>query len=190
MKKRLRSGSSLEGSVSRRNFLAQSATAALGFAIVPRHVLGGLGYVPPSDKVNLAFIGVGSQGLRVMLRFLREPDVQGIAVCDPHKAGARHPQWDTHEFCNSVRELLGVTSGWDWLSPDDPVQLTHSLGATSGFSGREPCQRIVEAYYDFEKGVLQNCGGRGGPSFRRGTWSFTPVRLVCRLDVRLGRSGT
>ena len=56
---------------SRRKFLGQTAAAAIGFAIVPRHVLGGAGYVPPSDKVNIAFIGVGAQGLRVMLHFLK-----------------------------------------------------------------------------------------------------------------------
>lgn len=134
-------------SASRREFLAQAGTAALGFTIVPRYVLGGRGFVPPSDKVNIAFIGVGSQGQRVMLDFLREPDVQGVAVCDVNQSGAGYPQWDTHEFCHSVRDLLGVTSGWDWLSPDDPIQLTHSLEATSGVSGREPCKRIVEAYY-------------------------------------------
>jgi predicted dehydrogenase len=147
VKNRLRSESSLEGPLSRRRFLAQTATAALGFSIVPRYVLGGAGYVPPSDKVNIAFIGVGSQGLRVMLRFLRQPDVQGIAVCDPSKTGANYPQWDTHEFCHSVRELLDVQSGWDWLSPDEPIQLSHSLRVTSGVAGREPCQKIVEAYY-------------------------------------------
>lgn len=147
MKNRPRSRNSLESPLSRRSFLAQAATAALGFSIVPRNVLGGAGYVSPSDKVNLAFIGVGSQGLRVMLRFLRQPDVQGIAVCDPSKSSANYPQWDTHEFCNSVRELLGVPSGWDWLSPDEPIQLSHSLRATSGVAGREPCQKIVEAYY-------------------------------------------
>jgi predicted dehydrogenase len=133
--------------VSRRNFLKQTAVAAMGLSIVPRRVLGGAGYVPPSDKVNIAFIGVGSQGLRVMLRFLKQPDVQGVAVCDPNKMSAGYPQWDTHEFCNSVRKLLGVDTGWDWLSPDEPIQLTHSLRATNGVSGREPCQKIVDAYY-------------------------------------------
>jgi predicted dehydrogenase len=133
--------------LSRRKFLAQSAAAVAGVSIVPRRVLGGAGYIPPSDKVNIAFIGVGSQGLRVMLRFLKQPDVQGVAVCDPHKESANFPQWDNHEFCKSVRALLGVDSGWDWLSPDEPVNLTHSLRATSGVAGREPCQKIVDAYY-------------------------------------------
>jgi predicted dehydrogenase len=148
-----------QSSISRRNFLAQTATAALGLAIVPRHVLGGAGYVPPSDKVTLAFIGVGSQGFRVMIKFLREPDVQGIAVCDANQGGAGHPQWETHEFCNSVRELLGVSSGWDWLSPDQPLQLNHSLWATNGVSGREPCRQIVQAYYGAQQrsGAYQGC---------------------------------
>ncbi len=159
MKNRLRSPSFLVGSVSRRKFLGQAATAAIGLSIIPRRVLGGAGYVAPSDKVNIAFIGVGSQGLRVMLRFLGQPDVQGVAVCDPNKTGANHPQWDTHEFCNSVRKLLGVDSGWDWLSPDEPVQLTHSLRVTSGVSGREPCQKIVDAYYGTQQrsGKYRGC---------------------------------
>src|SRR5579863_8566349 len=133
--------------VSRREFLQKSGTAALGFTIVPRRVLGGPGYVPPSDKINIAFIGVGAQGLRVMLHFLKESDVQGVAACDPNKSGANYPQWATHEFCNSVRKLLNVDTGWDWLSPDDPIQLNHTLKVTAGVAGREPCQKIVDGYY-------------------------------------------
>jgi predicted dehydrogenase len=159
VKNRLQSCKPLGGPLSRRNFLAQTATAALGFSIVPRHVLGGAGFVPPSDKVNLAFIGVGSQGLRVMLRFLKQPDVQGVAVCDPNRFSGNYPQWDTHEFCHSVRELLGVQSGWDWLSPDEPIQLSHSLRVTSGVAGRETCQKIVEAYYGAQRrsGEYRGC---------------------------------
>jgi predicted dehydrogenase len=147
MKKSLHARTHSGRTVSRRKFLSQTATAALGFTIVPRHVLGGRVYIPPSDKVNLAFIGVGAQGLRVMLHFLREPDVQGVAVCDVNRSSADYPQWATHEFCNSVRNLLGVTSAWDWLSPDQPIQLTHSLTVTGGVAGREPCQKIVDGYY-------------------------------------------
>src|SRR5579872_1490566 len=159
MKNQLRSGSFVGTSVSRRKFLGQTAAAAIGFSIVPRRVLGGAGYVPPSDKVNIAFIGVGAQGLRVMLHFLREPDVQGVAVCDVNKSGANYPQWATHEFCNSVRKLLGVDSGWDWLSPDQPIQLSHTLAVTSGVAGREPCQKIVDGYYGTQQrsGQYKGC---------------------------------
>src|SRR5213080_3807355 len=149
--------------LSRRKFLEQGAGAALALSVVPRHVLGGPGYVPPSDKGNFAFTGVGSQCLRVMLHFLKEPDVQGVAVCDPNKASADYPQWDTHEFSKSVRALLGVDSGWDWLSPDQPIQLTHALKVTSGVSGREPCQQIVNAYYATRQpsGKYNGCAAYG-----------------------------
>jgi len=146
MKKSSKSCRSSEKSLSRRKFLAQTSATALGFSIVPRRVLGGIGYVPPSDKLNLAFIGVGAQGFRVMLHFLKEPDVQGVAVCDVNKSGSNYPQWDTHEFCKSVRKLLNVDSGWDWLSPDDPIQLSHTLKVTGGVAGREPAQKVVDAY--------------------------------------------
>lgn len=46
---------------SRRTFLKQSALASSIF-IVPRHVLGGVGYTAPSDQLNLAAIGAGGKG--------------------------------------------------------------------------------------------------------------------------------
>ena len=55
-------------SLGRRRFLTRAATAAVAaspawsFMIGPRHVLGGEGQVPPSERVNLAGIGVGGMG--------------------------------------------------------------------------------------------------------------------------------
>lgn len=151
--------SASRSSVSRRKFLRQTTAAAIGLSIVPRRVLGGAGYISPSDKINIAFIGVGAQGLRVMVKFLQQPDVQGVAVCDATATAANYPQWDTHEFCKSVRHLLGVDSGWDWLSPDDPLQLTHALRVTSGVAGREPCQKIIDGYYGAQQrsGTYHGC---------------------------------
>ena len=147
------------GKVTRRTFLAGAGMAAAGFTIVPRHVLGGAGYVAPSEKVNIAFIGTGSQGLRVMLTFLRNEDVQGVAVCDPNKASADYPQWSRSEFRNGVRRLLGTSSGWEWLSPDQPIVLSPSLTAHAGVSGREPCQKIIDGYYGTQKrsGTYRGC---------------------------------
>jgi hypothetical protein len=71
---------------SRRKFLGQSATAAMAaaaFNIVPRHVLGGAGFVPPSEKVNVALVGAGGQGRVNLQALFRLDDVQVIAVADP-----------------------------------------------------------------------------------------------------------
>ena len=44
--------------VNRRTFMGSSAATG-AFTIVPRHVLGGTGYVPPSDKITVAQVGMG-----------------------------------------------------------------------------------------------------------------------------------
>src|SRR5204863_5041628 len=150
--------------LSRRKFIAQSSAAAVGVSIVPRRILGGPRYVAPSEKINMAFIGVGAQGFRVMLHFLGQPDVQAVAVCDVTQSAANYPQWDTQEFCKSVRKLLGVNSGWDWLSPDQPLQLIHALRVTSGVAGREPAQKVVNGYYAAQQRSV--CVGRRYFRFR------------------------
>ncbi|MBO0720826.1 MAG: Gfo/Idh/MocA family oxidoreductase, partial [Blastocatellia bacterium] len=48
--------------ITRRKFVAGTTGAALSAMIVPRHVLGGVGYTAPSDTVNFALIGCGGQG--------------------------------------------------------------------------------------------------------------------------------
>ena len=48
--------------ITRRKFVAATTGAAASAMIVPRHVLGGVGYKAPSDTVNFALIGCGGQG--------------------------------------------------------------------------------------------------------------------------------
>ena len=48
--------------ITRRKFVAGTTGATLGAMIVPRHVLGGVGYQAPSDTVNVAVVGCGGQG--------------------------------------------------------------------------------------------------------------------------------
>jgi len=152
-----------KAALSRRTFLGAAVASAAAVAIVPRHVFGGADRLPPSERINVAFIGVGSQGLRVMLSFLKQPDVQGVAVCDPNTGSADYPQWGNNEFCNSVRRLLGTETGWEWLSTSKPIQLTHSMQATAGMAGREPCQKIVNGYYGTQQrsGQYRGCTAYG-----------------------------
>jgi predicted dehydrogenase len=68
-------------SASRRKFIRNAAIAGGGFFIVPRHVLG-RGYVAPSDKLNIAGIGVGGMGKGDLLAFAKSPNVNIVALCD------------------------------------------------------------------------------------------------------------
>ncbi|GAI97023.1 unnamed protein product, partial [marine sediment metagenome] len=49
-----------ENKLDRRDFLKRSAVAAAAFTIVPRHVLGGVGFIAPSDEITKAIIGCGN----------------------------------------------------------------------------------------------------------------------------------
>ncbi len=72
---------------SRREFIKQSAIAS-SFFIVPRNVLGGVGYTSPSDQLNLAAIGSGGKGASD----IRNASVNGrenvVALCDVDFSGS------------------------------------------------------------------------------------------------------
>ena len=76
----------------RRQFIATTASAAAALTIVPRHVLGGPHFVAPSDKVNVAIIGAGGQGLHNTRALFEEEDCQVIALADPAE------EWDLSKW--------------------------------------------------------------------------------------------
>jgi len=69
---------------SRRTFIRNTTIAAGTFMILPSHVFGRNGTVPPSDRINLAFIGTGKLIRELHERFAELPDVQIVAGCDVH----------------------------------------------------------------------------------------------------------
>ena len=79
--------------LSRRHLLLSGGAAATAFTIVPRHVLGGAGFVAPSDKITMACVGFGTQAIREIGGILASPDVQVVAVCDVEKDGTHYLEW-------------------------------------------------------------------------------------------------
>lgn len=68
-------------SFSRRRFLRQTALAT-AITLVPRHVLGGVRFVPPSETVNVALVGAGGQGFSNARSLFELPDARIVAVAD------------------------------------------------------------------------------------------------------------
>jgi predicted dehydrogenase len=92
------------GNLTRRMFLGATAAAA-AFTIVPRAVLGGPRNIPPSEKMNVAGIGVGGMGAG-NLRNLEAENI--VALCDVDFAYAaktvqRYPNAKTYK---DFREML------------------------------------------------------------------------------------
>ena len=72
--------------ISRREFMGGAAAAAMAFTIVPRHVLGGTDHTPPSEKLNIAGVGVGGQGGHDLGQMESENIVAVCDVDDKHAA--------------------------------------------------------------------------------------------------------
>lgn len=71
---------------SRRSFLKKTGLIASAAYIVPRHVLGGVGYTAPSDKLNLAAIGAGGKG-RSDIKHAWGEQENVVALCDVDFSG-------------------------------------------------------------------------------------------------------
>jgi predicted dehydrogenase len=72
-----------EKSTNRREFVKRSAIVAAGLSIIPRHVMGGTGFLAPSDQLTKGVIGVGAMGQG----HLNYEGTRLLAVCD---ADSRH----------------------------------------------------------------------------------------------------
>ncbi len=119
--------------INRRKFIGSAATASLAFSIVPRHVLGGPDFIPPSDKLTIGYIGCGTQGLREMTGLISNPKVQIVSVCDPNKMSTDYIDWSANGIRNSIREALG------------DEQWGEGLKGIPG--GRDVGQEFIEKYY-------------------------------------------
>jgi hypothetical protein len=131
--------------INRRTFLGSAATASLALTVVPRQVLGGPGYIPPSDKVTLGYIGCGTQGIREMAEIIANPSLQIVAVCDPNKYSENYVDWSPNEIRNTVRKAIGDNS-WG-----------ESIKGIPG--GRDIGQELVTKYYGRtkESGTYKGC---------------------------------
>ena len=118
--------------MNRREFLAGTAAAA-AFTIVPRRVLGGPGYVAPSDRITLGCVGFGTQAIREIGGALASPDVEVVAVCDVEKDGVNYLEWGKDQLRGEIRQLLEEPS---WREGFNHVP-----------GGRDVGKEIVDTYY-------------------------------------------
>ena len=73
---------------SRRSFVKNGLQAAVAFTIIPRFVMGGKGYLPPSDRINLGFIGTGKQAKSLVNSFKKIAQTVAGADVDSKKLAA------------------------------------------------------------------------------------------------------
>ena len=130
----LTTNSAKNSQLSRRKFVEITAASAIGFTILPRHVLGGKNYVAPSDKITVAYIGVGTQGIRELLPLLANEQFHVVAVCDPNKEAIGYKDWAKDWLKGEIRKAI---KNPDW----------NPGGDNSIPGGRDNGKSIVDSFY-------------------------------------------
>ena len=100
--------------INRRRFLGMAGSMIAMPYVITSSALGAGGRAPASDRIVMATIGCGGQGIGVMQGLLGFRQVQMVAVCDPvtsHREHARRIVCDHYENkdckdCNDFREVL------------------------------------------------------------------------------------
>jgi len=96
--------------LSRRAFLGSAATAAL--SLVPRRVLAGSGETPPSERLNIAGVGVGGKGYSD-LTSVRSENIVALCDVDWQRIGDAARTFPAAKLWKDYREMLDKQSEID-----------------------------------------------------------------------------
>jgi hypothetical protein len=128
------SARSLEEGLNRRQFLA-AAAAVSAFALVPRHVLGA-GETPPSEKLNIAGIGVGGMGAN-NLENLNSQNIVALCDVDHEYAAKTFKQYPKARIWTDYREMLEKQRDIDAVVIATPDH-THTVIALAAMQAGKP----------------------------------------------------
>ncbi len=120
-------------SSNRRNFLKRSALAS-GIFVVPRHVLGGVGFTAPSDQLNVAAVGAGGKGWVNLTNTHKSGESRIAFLCDvddrqAQKARDEHPKAAYYTDYRSLLEKEKNNIDAVIVSTPDHMHATIALAA-------------------------------------------------------------
>ena len=153
----------------RRSFIKTAAAGIGTFTIIPRHVLGGSDYIPPSDQLTYAVVGVGGMGRGNHMRFSY---AKLLAVCDVDKGHLNRALEQADE------DVKGYSDYREVLERDDidvihvvtPPHWHGLIAIAAAQAGKDiwcekPMTRTIGEGIKLVEAVQQN-----GSMFRLNTW--------------------
>ena len=164
--------------ISRRKFIQYSTLAASAITIVPRHVLGGPGYVAPSDKLNIGCVGVGGKG-RVDVSGVSSENIIALCDVDEKRATAAKNRFDKNAYdahpdarkYKDFREMLEKESDLDAVTISTPDHTHAAITMAAMKKGKhvytqKPLTRTVAESRNItefakEAGIASQMGNQG-----------------------------
>ena len=94
-----------EKKLTRRGFMGAAAGVA-AFTVVPRSVLGGAGQTPPSEKVNIAGVGIGGQGGSDLRSLEKETNIVALCDVDLRQGAGSFKRWPDAKQYRDFRKMF------------------------------------------------------------------------------------
>ncbi|WP_018616972.1 Gfo/Idh/MocA family protein [Segetibacter koreensis] len=119
------------GGNTRRDFIKNTSLSAAGFMIVPRHVLGGRGFLAPSDRLIVAGVGVGGKGKSDLANFYKsgKADIGFLCDVDDRMAETSVKAFPKAKYYKDWREMFDKEAkNFDAVSVSTPDH-THAVVA-------------------------------------------------------------
>jgi predicted dehydrogenase len=189
--------------LSRREFVGVAAAVG-AFTFVPRHVLGGTGGTPPSEKLNIAGIGVGGRGSGD-IQAVNSENIVALCDVDVNRAAGtfkKHPQAKVYRDFRDMLEKEGKDIDAVVIGTPDHIHAPAAIMAMK-MGKHVYCEKpMAHTIYEArrmtevarETGVVTQMGnqGHGGEGLRL-YWEFIhdgAIGTVREVHVWSDRAGT
>jgi predicted dehydrogenase len=169
----------MQKNTSRRRFLAATSATSV-FSVVPRFVLGGIGHTAPSEKLNIAGIGVGGMGAS-NLRHCTDENIVALCDVDHDYASATFKKYPDAVVYKDYRVMLEKQRDIDAVVIATPDH-THAVISMAAIqTGRHVyCQKPL-THDIYESRMLAGAAREAKVATQMGIQghSMEGIRLVC-----------
>ncbi len=166
--------------LSRRAFIENTTTAATGLIVLPSQVIAGLGHQLPSNKLNIAGIGIGGQGYST-LRNLENENIVALCDVDWDYAGNSFRRWHSARQYKDYREMFEKQKDIDAVVISTPDH-SHALPAMLAIrEGKHVYMQQPLAHSVYEARILGNAAKTYGVATQMGNHgnSGEGIRRIC-----------
>ncbi|MBT8178040.1 MAG: Gfo/Idh/MocA family oxidoreductase [Eudoraea sp.] len=165
----------------RRDFIKKSGAAMAAFTILPSNVVSGFGYTPPSDKLNIAGIGVGGMGRR-NLRNMNTQNIVALADVDWTYAKRCFNDYPKAKLYKDYRKMLAeMDKDIDAIMISTPDHTHYVTAADSMRAGKHVYVQKPLTHSVYESRKLREIAKETGVATQMGNQgnSSDDMRKVC-----------
>lgn len=167
--------------LSRRKFIGTTATGVAAATILPSNVIAGLGHKAPSDKLNIAGIGVGGKGF-TNLKFMETENIVALCDVDWEYAGRNaFDRWYRAKQYKDFRVMLEEQKDIDAVMIATPDH-THALPALMAMrEGKHVFLQKPLTHSVYESRIMTETAARYGVATQMGNQgnSADGIRQIC-----------